>query len=129
MANAPIANSASPFTPHPASPTRPTPTSEPSSRSPVPGEITAPPYRLHLRIQSPSPTHASATLRPWKPGDRVHLRHSSGPKKVKEVLERMKVVGAARAKWPVVELGGRIVWMQGVSVEPGHGIEITVTQL
>ena len=96
---------------------------------PVPGELTAASYGLHLRIESPSLSPQSATLRPWKPGDRVHLRHSSGPRKVKEVLERMKVAGAARANWPVVEFGGRIVWMQGVAVEPQPGLEITATPL
>jgi tRNA(Ile)-lysidine synthase len=93
----------------------------------VPGEITAAGFGLHLRIESPSPSPQSATLRPWKPGDRVHLRHSSGPRKVKEVLERLKVAGAARASWPVVEMGGRIVWMQGVVLEPQPGLEITAT--
>jgi len=71
----------------------------------------------------------TAVLRAWKAGDRVHLRHSSGPRKVKEVLERMKVAGEARARWPVVELGGRIVWMQGVQVEGEPGIRISVAPL
>jgi tRNA(Ile)-lysidine synthase len=62
----------------------------------------------------------------WKAGDRVHLRHSSGPRKVKEVLERMKVSGAERASWPVLELNGRIVWMKGVAVEPEPGVRVTV---
>ena len=39
-----------------------------------------------------------AVLRSWKPGDRVHLRYSSGPRKVKEVLERMKVTGEDRSR-------------------------------
>jgi tRNA(Ile)-lysidine synthase len=105
----------------------------------VPGEVSAPSYRLHLKIEcpnvptvptqtSPSPRSAlSATLRPWKPGDRVHLRHSSGPRKVKEVLERLKIIGPARAGWPVVEMAGRIVWMRGVAVEPEPGVEIAAT--
>jgi len=90
----------------------------------VPGEVSAASFGLRLSVQCPSQSAASATLRPWKPGDRVHLRHSSGPRKVKEVLERLKISGSARATWPVVELGGRIVWMQGVAVEPEPGIEI-----
>ena len=89
---------------------------------PIPGELDAPAYGLHLHIDASTP--ATAILRPWKPGDRVHLRHSSGPRKVKEVLERMKINGAARASWPVIELAGRIVWMQGVTVEPLPGIQI-----
>jgi tRNA(Ile)-lysidine synthetase-like protein len=68
-------------------------------------------------------------LRNWRPGDRVQLRHSGGPRKVKEVLERLRVYGSARARWPVVELGGRIVWMQGVELEPEAGIELSVSSL
>jgi tRNA(Ile)-lysidine synthase len=48
---------------------------------------------------------------------------------VKEVLERLHVSGAERAQWPVVELDGRILWMQGVEVQPEPGIEITVSPL
>jgi tRNA(Ile)-lysidine synthase len=98
----------------------------------VPGEVSAATYRIHLKIERPecpSPAALSATLRPWKPGDRVQLRHSSGPRKVKEVLERLKIPGPARANWPVVEMAGRIVWMQGVAVEPQPGVEITATSL
>jgi tRNA(Ile)-lysidine synthetase-like protein len=76
-------------------------------------------------------THTSrvATLRNWRPGDRVRLRHSSAPRKVKEVLERLKVTGSSRALWPVLELDGRIVWMRGVEVEPVLGIRIGYTSL
>jgi tRNA(Ile)-lysidine synthase len=55
------------------------------------------------------------------------LRHSSAPRKVKEVLERLRVTGSARAGWPVLEISGRIVWMQGVEVEPDPGLAICVT--
>ncbi|KAA6459069.1 tRNA lysidine(34) synthetase TilS [Acidobacteria bacterium AB60] len=91
---------------------------------PVPGEVSAPELGIHLRIEAAVGT--TATLRPWRAGDRVHLRHSSGPRKVKEVLERMKVSGTARSAWPVVEMDGRIVWMQGVAVEPGPEAQVTV---
>jgi tRNA(Ile)-lysidine synthase len=81
----------------------------------MPGEVRAPEYGVSLRVESAST--ASATLRPWKPGDRVTLRHSRGPKKVAEVLDRLHIVGAARKNWPVVESGGKIVWMRGAEVE------------
>ena len=57
----------------------------------IPGEILAPAFGLRLRIEATG-THEgqTATLRNWKPGDRVRLRHSSGPSKVKEVLERLR---------------------------------------
>jgi tRNA(Ile)-lysidine synthase len=101
----------------------------------IPGEIDAPAFGLRLRIDSSAPATPAAgqgigqgrqaTLRNWRPGDRVTLRYSSGPRKVKEVLERLRVTGSGRALWPVLELDGRIVWMRGVELqsEPGIAIE------
>jgi tRNA(Ile)-lysidine synthase len=61
-----------------------------------------------------------ATLRVWRAGDRVTLRHSRGPKKVAEVLDRLRVIGEARKNWPVVESEGTLLWMRGVEIEvPG----------
>lgn len=102
---------------------------------PVPGEVDAPVFGLRLRSEagaaSPpgSPTPLTALVRPWKHGDRVRLRYSAAPRKIKEVLERMKVTGSDRALWPVVELGGSIVWMRGVEVEPESGIRILADPL
>lgn len=93
----------------------------------IPGEIAAPAFGMRLwvdfcpssqRSGQPGSAPAVATLRNWKPGDRVRLRHSSAPRKVKEVLERMRVTGTARSVWPVLECGGQIVWMRGVELEP-----------
>ena len=111
--------------------------SPPVHTIPIPGEVHAPAFGLTLRIdtanppQPDAPTHA--ILRSWKPGDRVRLRHSSGPSKVKEVLERLRVTGSSRALWPVLELaggsgqtGGSIVWMRGVELEPTPGIRVAV---
>jgi tRNA(Ile)-lysidine synthase len=111
----------------------------PEYMSAIPGEIVAPAFGLRLRIevsalspmaegQAPRSGQA-AKLRNWRPGDRVRLRHSGGPRKVKEVLERLKVTGSARALWPVLEVGGRIVWMKGVEVEPEQGIQVAATTL
>ncbi len=58
----------------------------------------------------------SACVRAWEPGDRVELAYSHGPKRVKEVLQRMGIRGEERATWPVVCWQGRIVWMRGVAV-------------
>jgi tRNA(Ile)-lysidine synthase len=100
----------------------------------VPGEISAPEWGIRVRIAASARSDDSqplgrVVLRPWKPGDRVRLRHSGGPRKVKEVLERMHVTGSARANWPVLEVAGRILWMQGVLLEPEPGIEVTVSAL
>lgn len=95
------------------SPTLPTPS--PAHAFVIPGEILAPEYGLSLRAESAATT--PATLRSWKAGDRVTLRHSRGPRKVADVLDRLHVVGASRNNWPVVESEGKIVWMRGVEVD------------
>jgi tRNA(Ile)-lysidine synthase len=100
----------------------------------IPGEIEAPAFGLHLRIDSAEPSAAGiagaqATLRNWKPGDRVRLRYSSGWRKVKEVLERLRITGSARKFWPVLDVQGHILWMQGAELEPEPGIAIAVSPL
>jgi tRNA(Ile)-lysidine synthase len=97
----------------------------------VPGEIVAPAFGLRLRIEVATLGGAAleATLRNWRAGDRVRLRYSGGPRKVKEVLERMRVTGSDRALWPVLEIGGRIVWMKGVELDPVGGIDVVTTDL
>jgi tRNA(Ile)-lysidine synthase len=98
----------------------------------VPGKTEAPEWGIWVLVSvtgSDPPPIGHAVLRPWKPGDRVRLRHSGGPRKIKEVLERMHVSGSARANWPVLEMDGRILWMQGVQLEPEPGIEVSVRSL
>ena len=99
---------------------------------PVPGQGEGFGVAIRIDLLSPQPSAVSsqpAVLRTWRPGDRVHLRHSSGPRKVKEVLERMKICGEDRARWPVLEFKGRILWMQGVAVEAEPGIRIDAAPL
>jgi tRNA(Ile)-lysidine synthase len=93
---------------------------------PVPGQASAFGWRFRAHAANPSPDPCSpATLRNWRPGDRVTLRYSSGPRKVKEVLERLKVSGEARAEWPVAEWQGQILWMQGVELQPIQEVTIS----
>ena len=101
----------------------------------IPGELAGPAFGCRVRIElnasagnegSADAAPLKAVLRPWKPGDRVRLRYSSGPRKVKEVLERMKVTGAERTMWPVLAVDGRIAWMRGVEVEPDPALRVTV---
>ena len=109
-----------------------------SAQVPIPGEIEAPAFGLRLCIDLVAPSAAqngpvhpsvplptSAVLRNWKPGDRVRLSHSAGSRKVKEVLERLRVTGSDRILWPVLEANGRILWMRGVDLEPEPGLRIT----
>jgi tRNA(Ile)-lysidine synthase len=104
----------------------------------VPCVIVAPVFGLRLKVEAAAPTGSAecptssgqvATLRNWRPGDRVRLRYSGGPRKVKEVLERMRVTGSGRALWPVLEVDGRIVWMKGVELEPEGGIDVAASPL
>jgi tRNA(Ile)-lysidine synthase len=104
----------------------------------IPGAIDAPGFGVCLHIELPNPEVTvngsvvgngqpqTATLRNWRPGDRVRLRYSSGLRKVKEVLERLHVTGTERAVWPVLEVEGRIVWMKGVVLEREPGLVIAV---
>jgi tRNA(Ile)-lysidine synthase len=107
----------------------------PAYAAAIPGELDAPAFGIRLRIDArvdamgAAPSTKTALLRSWKPGDRVRVRHSSGPRKVKEVLERMKVTGSDRGVWPVLEIDGRIVWMRGIELEPESGIEVVVLPL
>jgi tRNA(Ile)-lysidine synthase len=107
----------------------------PEYNSEVPGEIVAPAFGIRLRLEisrtpleggPDGPAAPRGTLRNWRPGDRVQLRYSSGPRKVKEVLERLRVTGSSRAVWPVLEVAGKILWMKGVELEPEQGIVVTL---
>lgn len=100
---------------------------------PVPGTVEAPAFGARysaIFANGAAETAVSGDLsacpppayvRPWQAGDRVELAYSSGPKKVKEVLERMGIHGEERVLWPVVVWRGQIVWMRGVRVSAGHG--------
>ena len=89
---------------------------------PIPGEASA--FGFHFRAHSATP-QPSATIRAWSPGDRVTLRYSSGPRKIKEVLERMKVSGTDRIGWPVVEWQGHILWMKGADLTPHPDVTVS----
>ncbi|MDR2963172.1 MAG: tRNA lysidine(34) synthetase TilS [Bacteroidales bacterium] len=53
------------------------------------------------------------TLRPWKSGDRIHLRASRGSKKVSDVLTEAKVPLHHKAQVWVLESAGNILWVIG----------------
>jgi len=93
---------------------------------PVPGEVEAFGWRFRA---SGVPGSEAAVVRNWKAGDRVTLKYSSGPRKIKEVLERLKVTGTARGQWPVVAWRAQIVWMQGVELAPVEGIAVKAEKI
>lgn len=87
---------------------------------PIPGELTAEAWNLFLettltRAAAPLPP---ATLRPPHPDDRVHLRYTRGPRRLKEAFERLRLDSSQRRNWPLVEWQGRIVWMKDAVLEP-----------
>jgi len=100
---------------------------------PVPGQVDAPAFGLSLQIEidgvKTSSSPATAMLRNWRSGDRVTLRYSSGPRKVKQVLEHLRVTGSERVLWPVLEYDGRLIWMKGAELEPEPGLTITARPL
>lgn len=114
-----------------------TPDPPPEYRVPLPGFLEAPAFSLLLRIEtsgqefdcSAAGQSRSALLRNWRSGDRVRLRHSGVPRKVKEILERLRVTGSDRVLWPVLEFDGRIVWMKGAELEPEPGLRVTAEPL
>jgi tRNA(Ile)-lysidine synthase len=96
----------------------------------VPGEIAGSAFGVRLRVEAAAGKEVGAgpkpaRLRNWKAGDRVRLRYTSGPRKVKEVLDRLRVTGSDRAVWPVLEVEGRIIWMKGVELELEEGLVVS----
>ena len=122
----------------PGTPEKPSVANQALVELPVPGEAEAFGWRFRAEAgptagqltgqsasQSAGQPAGQATIRVWRAGDRVTLRYSSGPRKVKEVLERLKVSGSERLAWPVIEWQGKIVWMQGAELEPGMGVRFS----
>src|SRR5271155_5014523 len=71
---------------------------------PIPGEVVADTFgfRMVTCVEN-SGQFSLAKLRAHKAGDRVRLRYSSGLKRIKDVLERLKVPADRRKSWLVLE--------------------------
>jgi tRNA(Ile)-lysidine synthase len=102
----------------------------------IPGEVTAEAFGLRLVASvagNAHPASVPAKLRAHKPGDRARLRYSLAPKRMKEILERLKVRSDQRKNWPVLEWQGEIVWMRGAELESrigmASGLKIEVEEL
>jgi len=54
------------------------------------------------------------TVRNWRPGDRFWPSRTSGPKKIKELLQERHITGAERTSWPVILSGSDIIWVRGL---------------
>jgi tRNA(Ile)-lysidine synthase len=55
-------------------------------------------------------------VRNWRPGDRFWPAHTKAPKKMKELLQELKVKEPERGLWPVIVCGNEIVWVRGFAV-------------
>lgn len=66
-------------------------------------------------------------IRNWRAGDRFWPANTRQPKKVKELLSERHAVGSGKKFWPVIEMGGELVWMRGFAVpeawRPGQGAQ------
>jgi tRNA(Ile)-lysidine synthase len=73
------------------------------------------------------------TVRSWRPGDRIRL--PGGTKTLQDLFTDRKVPRAERARVPVLESGGRIVWVAGLAVderaraERGAGVAVSARRL
>jgi tRNA(Ile)-lysidine synthase len=76
---------------------------------------------------------ASLRVRNWQEGDRFRQAHSAGEKKVKDLLQELKVPKELRRHWPVVSAGDRILWVKGTRPLPllfadGQGLQRLVIE-
>lgn len=91
----------------------------PEYEVPIPGEVAADAFGicLTIHVNGSQGQLSPARLRAHKAGDRVRLRYSSGLKRIKDVLERLRIPSEQRKTWPVLEWQGEIVWMRAAEVE------------
>ncbi|HUQ49495.1 MAG TPA: tRNA lysidine(34) synthetase TilS [Terriglobales bacterium] len=71
-------------------------------------------------------------VRNWQEGDRIWPAHSRQEKKVKEVLQQLKVPKPERGQWPVIAAGETLVWVRGARQREilidrqGHACKLTI---
>lgn len=96
---------------------------------PVPGQVQPPGVKfvVRARLEPWAAESAHDTLdanlldvdlnalrvRSVRPGDRFRPAHSGGEKKVKAILQELRVPASERACWPVVTAAGNVVWVRG----------------
>jgi len=57
-------------------------------------------------------------VRNWQAGDRFWPGNSRSEKKVKEILQQLKVPARERRLWPVVSAGDTLIWVRGARQRP-----------
>lgn len=61
-----------------------------------------------------------AVLRALRPGDRLAPLGGAGHRAVVRLLQDARIERSRRVAWPLVELGGEVVWIAGVCRGRGH---------
>jgi len=69
------------------------------------------PRRVGFRAEA-----TGATVRSRRPGDRIHPLGAPGERKLKQLLIDRRIPAEERDRLPLVEIGGRIVWVPGVAL-------------
>ena len=67
-------------------------------------------------------------IRNWRPGDRYQPKGSSSEEKIKTLFQRARIPLWERSRWPVVTVGGAIVWVRqfGPAMRFAAGAECAV---
>jgi tRNA(Ile)-lysidine synthase len=95
----------------------------------IPGRVSVPEMNIvvQARLESlvpatdrgrllPEPIVISANrvvLRNWQPGDRFQPAHAGSERKVKDLLQSMRLEGDDRRLWPVLAWKERVIWVRG----------------
>jgi len=78
------------------------------------------------QVLDPGKVSGPGRIRNWRAGDRFWPANTRQPKKVKELLSDRHEVGIAKKLWPVMEVGGELVWLRGfaapAAVQPARGV-------
>jgi len=61
-------------------------------------------------------------VRTAEPGDRMNPYGMDGSKKLQDIFTDLKIPKAQRARWPVVECGGEIIWLPGYRIARGWAL-------
>jgi tRNA(Ile)-lysidine synthase len=91
---------------------------------PIPGQVRFGSWQIEATLSAPgdvavsaSALGGSAMVRAWREGDRMRPVGLEGTKTLQDLFTDRKVPRALRRTLPVVEAGGRIVWVAGVALD------------
>ena len=73
------------------------------------------PERLERDQPSSWFPEGSYLVRPWRAGDLLRPLGGTGRRLVVRCMQDAKIARSRRASWPVLEAGGQVVWVPGVS--------------